>query len=98
MARWQVQRQMKKEARMATLRLQAQSMPVQEVRSVCDGDAVAAEIEENAIGAGLQRHKDLSAQLGLPFTKEMPKPSVMMSCSTTMKTRQTHGWRKGVCI
>ena len=46
---------------------------------VCDGDAVAAEIEKNAIGAGLRRHKNLSAQLGLPFTQEMLKPSVVLS-------------------
>ena len=79
MARWQLQRQMKKEARMKTLRPQELAVPVQEVRLVCDGEAVAAEIEENAISAGLQRHKDLSAQLGLPFTQEMRKPSVMLS-------------------
>ena len=67
MTRWQVQRQMKKEARMKTLRLQELAVPVQEITLVCDGEALADEIEENAIGAGLQRHKDLSAQLGLPF-------------------------------
>ena len=53
---------------MNTLQLQAESVPVQEAKLMCDGGAVADAIEEQAIGAGLEKHKKLSEQLGFLFT------------------------------
>ena len=74
-ARWQVSRQIRREERMKTLQQQIDS----EAMAVCDGAAVADAIEDQAIGAGLEKHTVLSEQLGLPFTQEMPKPSEMMT-------------------
>lgn len=84
MIKWQVQRELEREARMKILATQKSLRPPNYAVPTCDGEAIATLIEENAIGAGLKNHRELSEFLDLPFTAEMPPTCQMIKKLVTV--------------
>ena len=100
--KWQVQREVENEARRRVLQTQKDMPPPPSCLPTCDGEQVAKQIEENAIGEGLKQHKELSEQLHFPCTDSMPHPSQMtkdiVKALRTTRAEQRSGLRRDACI
>ena len=100
--KWQVQREVENEARRRVLQTQKDMPPPSSCLPTCDGEQVAKQIEENAIGEGLKQHKELSEQLHFPCTDSMPHPSQMtkdiVKALRTTRAEQRSGLRRDACI